>query len=479
MELTRRGFSLGIAAAGAALAIAPARAQQKAKDRPIDVIVLGAGVSGLNTAALLEKEGLKVRVLEGRQRVGGRVFTLLDQPGYPEMGFNSMGEGYGRGLDAAKRAGVEMVDITPRFYGGPAQELWLNGKRLTREEWARSPLNPFPDALKASMPGEVVGRLVAQHSRLADFSTWNDPANTALDISLHAFLKAQGLSDAAIRLANDLSPYYGQNAFEMSQLMMEFNDGFIKTQMAAGKRSLAVKGGNYNLPLAMARLIKGDVLLGREVVAIDSHPDGVEVRCADGSVHRAGRVVCSLPFSTLRNVAVTPGFTGAQAEAVQTLGYNALTIAFLTASEPFWLSDGLSPAMFTDDQLGVVLPQRFGDDPGAITGLMVQARGNLAQIWDAMGKEAALAHVVARLEALRPAARGKVKGAALFSWAQERFTLGQIAYFKPGQVTRFAKAMAAPLGRIHFCGEHTAEGARGLEGALESSERVALEVLTA
>ncbi|RZF66035.1 FAD-dependent oxidoreductase [Sphingomonas populi] len=469
-----------MAAAGATLAIGSARAQGKAKtDRPIDTIVLGAGVSGLNTAALLEKEGQKVLVLEGRQRVGGRVFTLLDQPGYPEMGFNSMGEGYGRGLDAAQRAGVEMVDITPRFYGGPPQELWLNGKRMTREEWARSPVNPFPDALKANLPGEVVGKLVAQHTRLADFSTWNDPANTALDISLNAFLKTQGLSDPAIRLANDLSPYYGMNAFEMSQLMMEFNDGFIKTQIAVGKKSLAVKGGNIHLPLGMAKLIKGDILLGREIVAIDVQPNGVEVRCLDGSVYRAARAVCSLPFSTLRNIAVTPGFTGAQAQAVQTLGYNGLTIAFLTASEPFWLNDGLSPAMFTDDQLGVVMPQRFGADPSQITGLTVQARGNLAQMWDSMGKEAALQNVVARLEALRPAAKGKVKGAAMFSWSQERFTLGQIAYFKPGQVTAFAKVMAAPMGRLHFCGEHTAEGARGLEGALESSERVAIEVLTA
>ncbi|MET0246393.1 MAG: FAD-dependent oxidoreductase [Sphingomonas sp.] len=469
---------MGMAATGAVLAAGSARVAI-ARDKPIDVIVLGAGVSGLNTAALLEKEGLKVLVLEGRQRVGGRVFTLLDQPGYPELGFNSMGEGYGRGLDAAKRAGVEMVDVGPRFYGGPQQEVWLGGKRLTREEWARSPLNPFPDALKGNLPGEVVGKLIAQHNRLADFSTWNDPANTALDISLNAFLKAQGLSDAAIRLANDLSPYYGQSSFDVAQLMMEFNDGFIKTQMAAGKRTLAVRGGNLNLPIGMAKLIKGDVLLGKEVVAIDSQAAGVEVRCLDGSVHRAGRVVCSLPFSTLRTISMTPGFSGAQAQAVQTLGYNALTIAFLTASEPFWLSDGLSPAMFTDDQLGTILPQRFGADPNQISGLMVQARGNLAAVWDAMGKEAALAHVVSRLETLRPAAKGKVKGAALFSWAQERFTLGQIAYFKPGQVTAFAKVMAAPLGRVHFCGEHTAEGARGLEGALESSERVALEVLTA
>ena len=81
----------------------------------LDVIVLGAGVAGLNAAWLLEQQGFKVVVLEGRNRVGGRVHTLLDQPGLPEMGFNSMGAGYGRGIDAAKRAGVELYDVAPRF----------------------------------------------------------------------------------------------------------------------------------------------------------------------------------------------------------------------------------------------------------------------------------------------------------------------------------------------------------------------------
>ena len=73
-----------------------------------DVIVLGADASGLNAAWLLEQQGMQVLVLEGRKRVGGRVLTLFGQPGFPEMGFNSMAAGYRRGIDAAKRAGVEL-----------------------------------------------------------------------------------------------------------------------------------------------------------------------------------------------------------------------------------------------------------------------------------------------------------------------------------------------------------------------------------
>jgi monoamine oxidase len=36
--------------------------------------------------------------------------------------------------------------------------------------------------------------------------------------------------------------------------------------------------------------------------------------------------------------------------------------------------------------------------------------------------------------------------------------------------------MAQAHGRIHFCGEHTAVSNRGMEGAMESGERAALEI---
>ena len=50
----------------------------------VDLAVIGAGLSGLRTAMLLQKIGFEVRVVEGRNRVGGRVFTLDHLSGHPE-----------------------------------------------------------------------------------------------------------------------------------------------------------------------------------------------------------------------------------------------------------------------------------------------------------------------------------------------------------------------------------------------------------
>lgn len=480
MRIDRRSFTFG--AAGMAVAAATpfsALARGTVPQGHVDVLVLGAGVSGLNTAWLLEQQGYRVTVLEASQRVGGRVLTLMDQPGHPEMGFNSMADAYGRGFDAARRAGVEMVDVAERYRAGPPQALFINGQHMTREQWAAFPGNPFPEHLKSVMPFELGFMLVGQNNRLPDPNTWFDPANGVADISLHQRFRDLGLNEEAIRLAYDTTPYHGENAHKISTLMLEWNDGFVKTQMAAGPGSWAVRGGNQLLTDGMAGLVNGDIILGKEVLAIDCDETIAKVHCADGTMFSADRAVCTLPFSTLRNVHVMPALAGDQGRAVQTLGYMPISNAFLTATEPFWEEDGIAPGMWSDGLLGTVMPQRFGATAQDITGFMVQVRGTMARYYDRMSDADALANIVAEIERLRPAARGKLQARHWHSWAKSRFNGGTWACWGPGQALAFGSAMAQQSGRLHFCGEHTATTSRGVEGALESSERVALEVLLA
>jgi monoamine oxidase len=441
-----------------------------------DVIVVGAGVAGLNTAWLVEQQGFKVLLLEARSRVGGRIFTLFDEPGYPEMGFNSMGSGYGRGIDAAARAGVPLVDISKRQQSGASQELVLGGRPIARSAWPTHPANPFPAKLKAMLPWEVVPRLVAQHNGLKDWSSWYGPANRPLDVSMHDFLAGLGLDDAAIRLAMDVAPYHGTNAYDVSALQYQYSDGWTKGQIAAGPGSFAVKGGNMHLPIAMAKLLKGDLLLNKEIVSVSSGADLARVACRDGTGYSARRVVMALPFSILRQIRIEPGLAGDQARAVHTLLSQPISVMFLRVSSPFWSEDGRDPAMWTDGPAGWVTAQRFGRSDGEVTGLMAQARGQLSHFWDRLGPQAAKQLVVQEIERLRPAARGKLKATHLQSWSMERFSGGGWGVHGPGGAGLVA-AMAQPAGRVHFAGEHTAPANRGLEAALESSERVSIEVM--
>ncbi len=481
--LSRRRFAAGAALAAGAATFERVRGATlgRASVAPAatDVLVLGAGLSGLNAAHLLEDSGVSVRVLEGRARVGGRVYTLADQPGYPEMGANSMGSGYGRTLGAVRRLKLPLTDVSQRMRETGKLQLFMDGKLLSREAWAASPANPFPAARKNTMPWELVGKILSEANPLKDWSAWANPESAPFDISIHDFLAAQGLDDASIQLAFDTSPYYGNNSYDVSALMYEFNAGWGQAMAQAGPAAYAVVGGNQHLPQAMARELKGDVVLNTEVVAIESGAQDVTVHCRDGSRHTAKRVVCSLPFSTLRQIHFTQPVLGNQARAIQTLPYQTITLMFFTVSHPFWQTDGTSPSMWTNGPAGMVLGQYFGKADTDVTGLVVQGRGQLGMYWDRLGKTAAMKLVQSELEALRPAAKGKLKAVGMHSWAQERFNAGDWAVFAPGTIGAFVPAMAEPHGGVHFCGEHTARGSRGMEGAMESGERAAIEVLAA
>jgi monoamine oxidase len=56
----------------------PGRNNKPAERDRADVIVIGAGVAGLVAASELAEAGFSVIVLEARDRIGGRIFTLKD-----------------------------------------------------------------------------------------------------------------------------------------------------------------------------------------------------------------------------------------------------------------------------------------------------------------------------------------------------------------------------------------------------------------
>jgi monoamine oxidase len=155
-----------------------------------------------------------------------------------------------------------------------------------------------------------------------------------------------------------------------------------------------------------------------------------------------------------------------------------LTQVYLAPRSRFWEQDGYAASLFTDTRAGMVAAARNRDDPAEVTSLTAWITGDNAAALDRLASPAEAGRaVIAAIETLRPAARGQLELMGLHSWGADAYAGGAWTYFRPGQVTRFAAALKRAHGRLHFCGEHLATASRGMEGAMESAEEAAAEIL--
>ena len=470
MTLSRREFLLQSGVLTGATLLAGRRAW--AAEDTADVIVVGAGLSGLQAAWVLEQKGFKVLVLEGRDRVGGRVFTFGNVQGVPEAGGNIIYGDYRRLMEVATRVAVPLEDQVPRLSQHSKFTLVLDGKPLSRSDWVDSPRNPFPPALREMMPWQYVPLVTSQENPLTSTEGWYEAKNAPFDVSMRDFLRKQGATDPMIELAYDTIPTYGVNAKDISALMMAYVSAFTAAQKSARPVMLQARGGNQNIPVAMAAQLRQPVRFNQTVKAIETTDAGVSVRTADGARYTARAVVCAVPFTTLRRIKLRPDLAGMQERAVESLPYQPIHQVALQASRPFWEQDGLEPSMWTDS-IGRVSAIYHEAKEDQVSSLVVSAFGPGARHLDRLGKEGAARYVVAQIEQMRPAAKGALQVIGQHSWEQDPFAGGAWAYFNPGTVTKFLPAMFQPRGRMHFCGEHASVSARGMEGAIESGERAA------
>ncbi|MEM9169137.1 MAG: NAD(P)/FAD-dependent oxidoreductase [Pseudomonadota bacterium] len=464
---TRRRLLAGAASAATLVAGGGGAA---ARRTDADVIIVGAGLAGLNAALTLVDGGARVLVLEAADRIGGRMLTLDALPGRPEAGGAQVGRTYGRLLGRAREVGLDIA-FEPAERASVA---YMIGDQAVRADaWATSPLNPMPDALKSLTPDRALFALAARENPFKTSDDWLSAAGTA-DVSAAAFLRDKGLSADALAAVDTALNANSVETYSMANVWRSLYLFGLERQLGGPGRIVA---GSQRLPEAMAGRLGDAVRTGVRVAGVTAERGGVTVATA-GRAYRADHVIVAAPFPAVAKMAIDPRPTPRQAAAIRGLPYTQIIQTHFEAERAFWEDDGLPATMWTDGPFErfFAVTDRETDD---IVGFNAWTNGLGARALNARDDEAIATLLGETLRMLRPASEGAVRVRRVVRWTETNASAGgAYMHWAPGQIGAWAEAMAAPVGeRIHFAGEHLSRDHTGMEGAMESGAAAAEAVL--
>ncbi len=438
------------------------------------VIIIGAGVAGLAAACDLGRAGLSVCLLEARDRIGGRVFTLRDpECEWPiELGAEFI---HGRPPEIWKPLRDAKVDI--REVGGVN---WcVNEGQLSRCDFF-SQIDEILEKMDASSPDE----------------------------SFLAFLDRRFPSPktASQRQARERAVRYvsGFNAADPAMVGVHWLvQGMNAEEKIEGDRDFRSRNGYQDLLDIFREQIGRYGITVRTAVTVECvkwRPGRVQlhVHARTGTeTVEAPHVLVTLPLSLLKAkegqsgvVQFDPALPSEKAEALEKLETGQVIRIVLRFRRRFW-ENFASPAhksladmsfLFSQDEWFPTWWTAMPEDRPLITGWApFQAGERLSGRGHFFIVERSLATLSSLLGVKSQSLRSELENAYVHDWQSDPFSRGAYSYGKVG-ADGAQQALAAPVeNTLFFAGEATdTTGHNGtVHGAIASGHRAAQEVLHA
>lgn len=442
------------------------------------VVIVGAGLSGLIAAQRLVDAGLSVVVLEARDRVGGRTLSHTTSLGERvDLGAQWIGPTQDRMAKLVKDLGLSPF---PQYYEGK-KVLSLGGTVTTYKTSIPS----------LSLIGAVdLGITIQRIESLVKDVPLDDPLSAKHAAEWDAMtveswkrknVKTRGakaLIDTAVRAVFAAEPselsllfflYYLRHGGGLMRLT-EIQNGAQETRLAEGFQEVSKR---------LARKLGDKVILEAPVRKIRQSENGVIVSSDRGEI-KCARVIVAIPPTLAGRIDYDPALPASRDLLTQKTPMGSVIKCIAFYKSPFWREGG-----YSGEALGDFGPVKlvFDDSPedtshGALVGFFM---GKDARTYSGKTKEERKkAAVESFTRFFGPHAANPIDYIDQ-DWPAEPWSRGcYAATMAPGVLTAHASALRTPIHRIHWAGTETARVWMGyMEGALESGERAADEVLAA
>ena len=417
---------------------------------------------------------MPVIVLEARERPGGRVLTVrapFDEGLHAEAGPTRIAGAHGAVLRAVRAYKLPLV---PLVMSG-AEVTAVNGRPANTLESQRAWMLALKTDEQMKTPATLLERYVGDLPReLADPGTPLAAfARGAYErLTWPEWLRSRGASADAIKLMT-----VGGDSSDVSALYVLRQYAMLR----ASTQRYKIGGGMDRLPGAMAASLAGIIRYNAPVVRVERQSTGFRVDYRQANAVRsvaAARVVLAVPASTMRQIEMKPRLSRMKEQAIEQLSYYDGVRFLLQVKRPFWKAAGLSGAARTDRATETW--DAASEQTTSSRGILgATAAGRVVGPASGTPTEASLKAGVDLVADAFPGIRSEFEKGVVYRWSAEPWTRGAFAVYRPGQMTTLMPVLASAEGGLHFAGEHTSIWTGWMEGALESGERAAREVLTA
>jgi monoamine oxidase len=415
----------------------------------MDVIVIGAGMAGVTAARALARAGATVCVVDGNDRIGGRIYTVRDFCGKPVEGGAEFIHGVGAETWPDVRAAGLAVRPSPHTrdtmfnigYGAH----WLPVVLMHPGVW----------------PTFTILR------RLARF--------TPPDMAARDFIAQRRYRGRARIMAQMVLTAHLPGSIDDVGVLGLLEDGVLKLETGLNHR---IVDGYDRLVEHVGRDL--DIRRGFIVQRISWAPDGVAVHSTDGRELAARAAVSTLPVGVLKSGAVSfqPALPESKQAALQCMEMGHVLKILLRFEERFWpkrlstLACGVGPV--------TLYWNVFYRAADALPVLTAYCTGPRAAALGAISEEEAAAVVLEDLHRHFPKATPKLVAYRRIDWATDSLACGGYTFLRPGGTGARARLAAADTGALFWAGDATATRtiAATVEGAFASGVRAAAAVLS-